>query len=265
MKSRYFSSASVTIFFSVIFLLHVVALKGQEVVPDSVTYERIPENQPNDLQDNQLAALPEIQLAALQDIQLTAMHDKLNAQIWWYGWLAGYSAATAGQAVVYLSSDDRGLRQDMALSGATTLLGALGQLITPMLPKDPDYPTYRAYVAGEQAITLEQAGELLKALAAREKQGRSWKTHAIAGAVNLGSGLITWLGFKRTVWDGVKNFALNTVVTEAQIWTQPTRAIKDYERYLREYHPEAGMAPLKTDSEWTVSVYPGGFAIRLDF
>lgn len=273
MNSRYFSSASVTLLFSVIFLLHVAVLKGQEVVPDSVTDERIQENRPNAFQyirlrapqENQPDALLDIPLPALQDNQLTAMKDRHNAQIWWYGWLAGYSAATAGQAVIYLSSDDRSLRQDMALSGATTLLGALGQLITPMLPKDPDYPPYRAYVSGEQTITPEQAGELLKALAAREKQGRSWKTHAIAGAVNLGSGLITWLGFKRTVWDGVANFALNTVVTEAQIWTQPTRAIKDYERYLREYHPEAGITPLKPDSEWTVSVYPGGFAIRLDF
>jgi len=54
-------------------------------------------------------------------------------------------------------------------------------------------------------------------------------------------------------------------VTEAQIWTQPTRAIKNYERYLREYHPEAGMAPLKPESEWTVSVFPGGIALKVDF
>ncbi len=249
MNRRYFRSASVTVLFAVIFLLHVVAIKGEGVVPDSVMGERIQVNQPN----------------PLQDIQLTAMKDRHNAQIWWYGWLGGYSAATAGQAVVYLSSDNKALRQDMALGAATTLLGALGQLVTPILPKTPDYPSYRAYVSGGQTITPEQAGELLKALAAREKQGRSWKTHAIAGAVNLGGGLITWLGFNRTVWDGVANFALNTAVTEGQIWTQPTRAIKDYERYLREYHPEAGMAPLKPEGEWTVSVYPGGFAIRLDF
>ncbi len=241
MNGRYLRSASAAILFSLIFLLHVDALKGQGVVADSVTGEKP------------------------QDIQLMAMHDKHNADIWWYGWLAGYSAATAGQAVVCLSSDDKALRQDMALGAATTLLGALGQLISPVLPKDSHYPSHREYVSGEQTITPEQAAELLKVLAAREKEGRSWKTHAMAGAVNLGSGLITWLGFKRTVWDGVANFALNTAVTEAQIWTQPTRAIKDFERYLREYHPETGMAPLKPESEWSVSVYPGGFAVRLDF
>jgi hypothetical protein len=243
MKRRNYRSASVTLFLSVIFLLQGISLKGQDGVADSVTDKRI------------------------QHVQLTALQDKQNAQIWWYGWLAGYSAATAGQVIVSLSTDNLATRQDMVLGAATTFLGALGQLITPIVSKNAnaDYPSYRDYIAGEQPLSEEQAAELLKTLALREKEGRSWKTHAIAGVVNISSGLITWLGFKRTVWDGLANFALNTAVTEAQIWTQPTRAIKDYERYLRENHPEAGMAPLKPESEWTVSVFPGGIAIRLDF
>ncbi|MDZ7635210.1 MAG: hypothetical protein U5L72_12595 [Bacteroidales bacterium] len=158
-------------------------------------------------------------------------------------------------------------RQDMVLGAATTLLGAVGQLITPLGPRDAlsGYPSVKQYNSGDQAISQEEAMELLKILAIREKEGRSWKTHAIAGAVNLGSGLITWLGFKRTVWDGLANFALNTAVTEAQIWTQPTRAIRDYEKYLREYQPEAGLPPVKPESEWSVSAFPGGIAIRVEF
>jgi hypothetical protein len=243
MNRRYFRSVSARILFSVIFLVQVISLKGQDEVADSVTDKRI------------------------QDIQLTALQDLKNAQIWWYGWLGGYSAATAGQVIVAASTESLATRQDMALGAATTFLGALGQLITPIVPRNSkaDYPSYRDYIAGEKPISEEQAAELLKTLALREKEGRSWKTHAIAGAVNIGSGLITWLGFKRTVWDGLANFALNTAVTEAQIWTQPTRAIKDYENYLRESQQEAGMAPLKPESEWTVSVFPGGIAIRLDF
>jgi len=243
MNSKYSGSALLTILFSVIFLFQVGSLHGQDAAADSVS-------------DNQI-----------RDLQLTALHDRKNAQIWWYGWLGGYSAATAGQVIVSATTENMVTRQDMALGAATTLLGALGQIISPIVPKNAnaDYPSYRDYVAGEQPFSEEQAAELLKTLALREKEGRSWKTHAIAGVVNLGSGLVTWLGFKRTVWDGLANFALNTAVTEAQIWTQPTRAIKDYENYLREYHPEAGMAPLKPESEWTVSVFPGGIAIRLDF
>ncbi|MFZ2287329.1 MAG: hypothetical protein WAV93_10130 [Bacteroidales bacterium] len=243
MKGRCSGSIFLPILLSLIFLLQAVSLQGHDASADSV-------------KDNQI-----------RDIQLTALHDMKNAQTWWYGWLGGYSAATAGQAVVAATTDNTATRQDMALGATTTLLGALGQLIAPIVPgkAKTDYPSYRDYVAGEQPLLEEQAAELLKTLALREKEGRSWKTHAIAGAVNLSSGLVTWLGFKRTVWDGLANFALNTAVTEAQIWTQPARAIKDYERYLLEGDPGADAAPARPESEWTVNVFPGGIAIRFDF
>ncbi len=243
MNGRCYGSVSATIIFAVIFLLQAVSLQGQDSATDSVT-------------DN-----------GIQKIQLTALQDLKNAQIWWYGWLGGYSAATAGQAAVAATTENMTLRQDMVLGAATTLIGALGQLIMPIVPKNAkaDFPPYRDYVAGEKPLSEEQAAELLKILALREKEGRSWKMHAAAGAVNLGSGLVTWLGFKRTVWDGLMNFALNTAVTEAQIWTQPTRAIKDYERYLREINPSADTPTARPESEWTVSVMPGGIAIRVDF
>ena len=199
------------------------------------------------------------------DIRLTALKDMAGARVWWYAWLTGYSAATAGQAAVYFSSDDKSLRQDMALGAATTFLGAMNQLITPIDPKPRDYPSYREYVSGEEPMSTEQAEELLKKLAAWEKKGRSWKTHALAGAVNLGSGLITWLGFKRTIWDGVANFALNTVVTEAQIWTQPARAVRDYEKLSREGMPGAGNLSSRRNGEWDWNIYPGGFYVRYVF
>jgi len=234
-------SFQVTALSIAILLLQSVLLAGQDAKTDTVTGDKLP------------------------DLQLTALKDKSALQGWWYGWLAGYSAATAGQAIVYFASEDKALRQDMALGAATTMLGAVGQLISPVLTGGADYPSYREYVRGEQVMSSEQATELLKALAAREKEGRSWKTHALAGVVNLGSGLITWLGYKRTFMDGLENFAINTVITEAQIWTQPVRAVKDYERYCQMLQSEAYAAPEKPSGEWTFSAWPGGFALRLDF
>ena len=99
----------------------------------------------------------------------------------------------------------------------------------------------------------------------REKEGRSWKIHAVTGVVNIGSGLITWLGFRRTVWEGVENFALNTFITETQIWTQPTRALKDYQNFCRKYNSGSGMKVLKPENEWIVRAYPGGIAIEFNF
>ena len=215
-----------------IFVFRLSLLSGQEPATDSVA------------------------VAGLYDIQKTAQSDRMSAQRWWYGWLAGYSAATAVQGGVSLAGENKTVRQDMALGAATTFLGAVGQMVTPMFPRDLPHG---------KSLTDEESAALLKALAQREKDGRSWKVHALAGAVNIGSGLITWLGFKRTFLDGLENFALNTVITEAQIWTQPTRAIRDYQDYCRKSGTIEYPAVAKPESEWTVNVCPGGFSVRLDF
>lgn len=42
------------------------------------------------------------------------------------------------------------------------------------------------------------------------------------------SSFITWLAFKRSVWDGVSNFLVNSAITKTQIWTQSTSTLIDY-------------------------------------
>ena len=205
--------------------------------------------------------------ARIDYIQNVLDGGEKGAKIWWNGWLIGYSAATVVQGAVLITSDDKSTREDMATGAATTLLGAVGQLITPMVPaKAPEeLKSMQEETNEERIIKLEYAEGLLKKSALREKSGRSWQTHAIAGVVNISSGLITWLGFKRTVWAGIGNFALNTAVTEAQIWTQPTRAMKDYEAYCQKYISGNPTETLKPDVDWYVGVYPGGLGIRVVF
>jgi hypothetical protein len=212
----------------------------------------------------QIPVSDSLAVVRLKEIQNLLQKDKRNAQHWWYGWLAGYSAATVGQGIVYLSTDNNATKQDMALGSATTLLGALGQLVTPLVPPGSSHGD----IKNISDIELNNPGyyeELLIELSRREKNGRSWKMHAVTGVVNLGSGLITWRGFHRTLKDGVINFALNTVITEAQIWTQPTRAVKDYQNYRRKYFTGSKTESLKPEMEWLVRVYPGRISIALDF
>lgn len=200
-------------------------------------------------------------------IQKMLNQGKPDAKLWWNGWLYGYSAATVGQGIVFLTTDKLKTRQDMLLGAATTILGAAGQLLTPMVP---GYAPARLALLPEDTpeeriLKLKKARELFAASAKREKDGRSWKMHAASGAINLSSGLITWLGFKRTVWAGLGNFALNTAITEAQIWTQPTRAIKDYKNYCERYKSGLACTVYKTRPSLFVNAYPGGLAIRLVF
>lgn len=102
-------SNSGTIFLAFIFICQSVNISAQVEIPDSVITER------------------------LQLIEKMLNQGKPGANCWWYGWLAGYSAATIGQGVVCISSNDKVTKQDMALGAVTTLLGATGQLLTPML------------------------------------------------------------------------------------------------------------------------------------
>ena len=81
----------------------------------------------------------------------------------------------------------------------------------------------------------------------------------MAGVVNIGTGLVVWLGFKRSFLEGLENFAINTAVTEAQIWSQPVRAIRDYKRYCTDYNDGKPLSNSRKNSfDWYVGIYPGG-------
>ncbi|MBN1894133.1 hypothetical protein JW906_06545 [bacterium] len=222
--------------------LQVMPVSSQQAVPDSLVRER------------------------LGFIRNALESGKPRASLWWNGWLIGYGAATIGQAAVGMTAEDQRTRQDMALGAATTGLGVIGQLLYPMTPSSA--PGLLSGISettpGERSEKLAAAEDLLRKSAAREREGRSWQTHAITGLVNLGGGLVTWLGFKRSIWDGVGYFVLNTAITEAQIWTQPTRAVRDEEEYIRR------RAGGRTDGlthkiHVSFGIVPGGIGITAGF
>ncbi|MCX6224121.1 MAG: hypothetical protein NTV01_05140 [Bacteroidia bacterium] len=230
-------------FMILILILFPVHLRAQDEIPDATVRERI------------------------QCIQTMLEQDRKNTNIWWYGWLGGYTAATAGQGAVFLMSNDTGTKQDMAVGAATTILAAAGQLITPLHPGRKADVLLRIpeSTPEERRIKLHTAEDYLKKIAITEKNGRSWKNHALYGAVNMGSGLITWVGFKRSVWAGIGNFAMNTLVSEIQIWTQPTRSWKNYQSYCRKYQSEIIPVAHKPRPGFYVCASPGGLGLRVVF
>ena len=242
-KTKISTSIPGTLFFLLTFLFQFSQVEAQDEIPDSLVNERI------------------------NHIQNMLDQGKPAAKLWWNAWLYGYSAATVVQGAVFMSSDELKTRQDMALGAATTLVGAVGQLVMPMTPASA--PGKLALLPGdspeERINKLNKAEELFKASATREKDGRSWKMHAVSSAINLSSGMITWLGFDRTIQSGLINFAVNEVITEAQIWTQPTRAIKDYKNYCEKYKNGLPSAMYKPKSHLYVNAFYGGLALRLTF
>ena len=248
-KFREYHSASLNFLtvgryiFMVIFLIMLNNLSAQEQIPDSVVKMRI------------------------DVIQKSLDAGQHNAEIWWRGWLYGYCAATVAQGVVGLSSNRLGNRQDMFLGAGSTVMGVLGQLISPMTPAHvPEQIRLQPEdTPQERTAKLKKAEELFAASAKRDQYGHSWKNQAASGVVNLGCGLVTWLGFKRTIWEGAGIFALNTAICEVQIFTQPTRAIKDYKRYCNKYMMGSVSSLNKPEHNLSVSACEGGLALRFMF
>ncbi|MFC2137974.1 hypothetical protein ACFLTE_07355 [Bacteroidota bacterium] len=232
----------VFIFISLLYL-HSVNIYGQYEISDSLVSERI------------------------QCIQNMLQQQKVNANLWWYGWLMGYSVATVGQGTAYFLSDDISLRQDMVLGASTTILGVVGQLIMPLNPGyKVEILTQIPELTPENRLEkLSKAEELLNEVALREKDGRTWQVHALCGAVNLTGGIITWIGFDRSIWAGVGYFAFNTAISEIQILTQPTRAIKDYQKYCEKYKSDNTPVSYKVKPTYYVSAYPGGITFKVMF
>jgi hypothetical protein len=203
----------------------------------------------------------------IQFIEKSLKQDEHKTRLWWNGWLIGYSAATVAQGAVYFMSDEKSMRQDMALGALSTLLGVANQFFSPLMPrKEADrLALLPSNSSIEKEKKLQFAEELLQKHALCEKNARNWQTHALYTVVNIGEGAITWIGFKRTVWAGLENFALNEVITEAQIWSQPLRAKKDYETYCRKYKNGDNTLSYQPTIDWYMGAYPGGISLKIVF
>lgn len=206
-------------------------------------------------------------LQRIRYIESVMQKDLSKTKWWWNGWLYGYGGATLVQGIVYFNSDEKTVRQDMALGAATTFLGVIGQFLTPLKPgKELDsLSKYNEGTLELQDKKLKMAEKLFADVAEREKIARGWQNHAITGAVNLTSGLITWLGFNRTAKDGFINFALNTVITEAQIWSQPVFAMRKYKQYNTQFLQTESAKTFTPKAQCVFTAYANGFSVRIKF
>ncbi len=208
-----------------------------------------------------------------------------SARVWIYGWLAAYSTATVvqeGLAIAHWNDvkpaddspdaplvRDRAFAQDMLVSGATTALGVVGLLIDPFLPAT-SYNTLRSLpenTAEERRAKLDRAEEILRQCARRETDGRGLLTHALNLGVNAAAGLTTVLAFDRPWTDGLVTFAIGEAVSLLDIFTQPRRAVRDWQNYEAKFQKkdEASLPEARSKTQWSVSLFPGGVGLVLRF
>ncbi len=208
-----------------------------------------------------------ITMKRIQFLDQSLHYDQQGTKLWWYSWLGLYGTATVGQGAAYFASNDKSARQDMALGAATTFAGVVGQFISTFQPVS---------FADKLALLPESTdSERLKKISLMEKcledrsnmevDARKWKAHILCTSINLASGLITWIGFHRTVWDGVVNFGWNCAITETQIWTQPIRAKRALKRYREQFGKQNYAYHPSRDINCNFMVTTSGAGVRFTF
>jgi hypothetical protein len=205
-----------------------------------------------------------------------------RAKTWWYGWIAGYSAGAAvmgGLAAGHwndtkidpatqLTVEDRDFAEDMLVGSATFALGVAGLLVDPFVPATGP-KRLRSLPEGtveERRLKLDQAEELLRECAKREKDGRGWVTHLLNLGVNAAAGLVTVWAFDRPWSDGFLTFATGEAVSLLNIFSQPRRAMRDLNNYEVKYLGKQGAYVNPRENmgiQWAPR--PGGFSLRFSF
>jgi hypothetical protein len=191
-----------------------------------------------------------------------------NSKVWKYGWYATFSALAISQGTIALTTDNKDLQKGMALGTATSFTG-IGGLVTNPLQSIKALKILQRMPANsveERRIKLEMAEKLVKKSSEREINGKHWKSHATAGAINLAAGMITWLGFEKSIWEGLQTFAISTAIAELQILTQPRKSIKAYKEYQSRFDANAKFSYRKKQQiNWFVSASPIGFRLNVSF
>lgn len=167
------------------------------------------------------------------------------ARRWQYGWTTAYAGMTylyAVQASALDETDEDDDRYDAVVNASSSFLGFAGMMIDPLstgeaasqlkqLPESTDE---------EKRIKLEKAEILLRGIAEREQRGQSWQAHALAGFVSLAAGVAVACDHSRT-GDGAAMFAGSMLVSEIQIFSQPTHASRAWKAYRNgETRPVSG-------------------------
>lgn len=185
------------------------------------------------------------------------------ATLWSYGWLGIYGAVTLGQFGIALGTKDPGFRADMAVGAASASLGVLPFALTPFTPRfaAAQLRALPARTAEERRRKLARAERLLKKCADTERGGHTWLPHVLGTAVAAAWGVVLVAAYDRAR-SGFFNTLGGVVVVEAQILTEPTAAVSDWDAYVNGAYRSAA-APRGVT--FALAPAPGGIGLAARF
>lgn len=186
------------------------------------------------------------------EARLAAVADGLDAaagpaSAWNWGWGLGFAVVGAAQLGTAPLFNERGRRIDFYVGGIKSIIAALSVVVLPL--KAPSLNReLRGLRAGRPAdcALLAEAEGLLSRSAAGERRGKGWLKHAMGIGYNVAFALVLGLGYDRWPSAGL-SFATGVLVSELQIFTQPTRSVRAWRKYL-----ETGATPPAPTVSWAI-------------
>ena len=108
-------------------------------------------------------------------------------------------------------------------------------------------------------LKLERGEALMYENASRARQRYGWKRHLTGIAANLLGGAVIAVYGDGT--DAVTSTILGIAISEANIWTEPQRALTDLEDYRNHF----GEARRTDTRKWRLVPTRGGVAMHISF
>lgn len=154
-----------------------------------------------------------------------------KASYWQHGWTGFHSASAVVQGLLAVDADDSDDEVNYIV-GAVKSTGALAQMLIKPMPaveSTSRFQTMPARSREERFRKLRQGEALLHENAERAATRTGWKRHLVGIGANLiGGAAIAALGDSS---DAVTSTLLGITVSEASIWTEPSRASNDLKDY----------------------------------
>jgi len=193
-------------------------------------------------------------------IQASFDKGQTRAKLWSYTWTTLFGVATGIQTYQAISS--RHDRVSNIVAASESFMGVAALMIDPFHARSSgsELREIPEVTLEEQKTKLEKAEKWLERNYKQEKLGRSWLSHLGVLAVGIIGAGIVWH------YEGRNNALINGLSAiaggELLIWTQPTKAIKDYHDYHNKYKDAYDGIPEK---KYFITPSKNGFVVGVYF
>jgi len=209
----------------------------------------------------------------IDEIESTLTAGEKPAKLWWDAWLIGYLTLGTGQLVGYFvtpedTAENIVFREEMLVGSITTYLGAVGNIVDPMVPA---FAAHRIHelpgkTPEERRLKLIEAENYFQASAMREINGRSFAAHGIGIGVSLAGAAVLYFAMAHTLESALLNFGIGVVITEIQIFTQPMKAVSDWDKYAKKHGIDKRISYNKDEQQnWFLHMGLGQFVAGTRF